>query len=185
MSKERKWNSGWNSYADSVLSGWQLNAIFQWQSGRALDLGDRNVFFNGDPSKLRAEIISANADPSRKVFDVNGFYFNDAAVQDKGVVSSAKQRIDTRISLANNIRYFLSRLSGFRGQNLNLWDVSLMKKIMIVKGLQLELRGEFLNVFNHVQFNDSETNPTNSNFGRVTGQANLPRNVQIGLKLIF
>jgi len=36
-----------------------------------------------------------------------------------------------------------------------------------------------------VQFSDPQTNPTNANFGRVTEQANLPRNVQIGLKLIF
>ena len=28
-------------------------------------------------------------------------------------------------------------------------------------------------------------NVTNSNFGKLTGQTNLPRNVQIGLKLIF
>jgi hypothetical protein len=116
---------------------------------------------------------------------VSGFYFHDAAVRTNGVDDPAKQRADNRISLSNNLRYFPSRLPGFRGQNLNLWDISLLKKIRIVEGLHLELRGEFLNAFNHVQFNDPETNPTNANFGRVTGQANLPRNVQIGLKLIF
>jgi hypothetical protein len=36
-----------------------------------------------------------------------------------------------------------------------------------------------------VQFSDPQTNPTNAAFGRITDQANLPRNVQIGLKLIF
>ncbi len=183
--KSRKWGGGWNSYVDGVLGGWQLNAIFQWQSGRALDLGDRNVVYFGDPSKLRADITSANADPSRKVFDVGGFYFHDAAVQTNGVDDPVKQRADTRISLANNLRYFPSRLPGLRGQNLHLWDISVLKKIRILERLNLELRGEFLNAFNRVQFNDPETNPTNGNFGRVTSQANLPRNVQIGLKLIF
>lgn len=185
LGKGRKWGGGWNSYVDGMLGGWQLNAIYQWQSGRALDLGDRNVVFFGDPSNLRAEITSANADPTRKVFDVSGFYFHDATVQTNGVEDPAKQRTDTRISLANNIRYFPSRLSGLRGQNLNLWDISLLKKVRIVEGLDLELRGEFLNAFNHVQFSDPQTNPTNAAFGRVTDQANLPRNVQIGLKLIF
>jgi outer membrane receptor protein involved in Fe transport len=183
--KGRKWGNGWNSYVDGVLGGWQLNGIFQWQSGRPIDLRDRNVVYFGDPSDLRAEISSANADPARKVFDVSGFYFHDAAVRTNGVDDPAKQRNDNRISLSNNLRYFPSRLPGFRGQNLNLWDISLLKKIRIAEGLHLELRGEFLNAFNHVQFNDPETNPTNANFGRVTGQANLPRNVQIGLKLIF
>ena len=183
--KGRKWGGGWNGAVDGVLGGWQLNAIFQWQSGRPIDMRDRNIFYNGDPSKLGVEITSANADPSRKVFDVSGFYFHDAAVQTKGADDPAKQRNDQRISLSNNIRYFPSRLSGFRGQNLNLWDISLLKKVRIVEGLNLELRGEFLNAFNHVQFSDPQTNPTNAAFGRVTDQANLPRNVQIGLKLIF
>jgi hypothetical protein len=183
--KGRKWGAGWNRPLDAVLGGWQLNAIYQWQSGRPIDLRDRNVVYLGDPSKLRAEISSANADPSRKVFDVSGFYFHDAAVQTNGVDDPAKQRADQRIALNNNLRYFPSRLPGFRGQNLNLWDISIMKKIRIYERLQFELRGEFLNAFNHVQFNDPETNPTNGNFGRITSQANLPRNVQIGLKLIF
>lgn len=183
--KGRKFGSGWNSYVDGVLGGWQLNAIFQWQSGRAIDLAGRNVYYNGDASKLAAEITSANADPTRKVFDISGFYFHDAAVQTNGVDDPAKQRADSRIALANNIRYFPSRFSSFRGQNLNLWDISVLKKIKVYERLQLELRGEFLNAFNHVQFGDPETNPTNANFGRITSQANLPRNVQIGLKLIF
>jgi hypothetical protein len=183
--KGRKFGGGWNRYVDGALGGWQLNAIFQWQSGRALDLRDRNIVYFGDPSSLRAEITSANADPTRKVFDVSGFYFHDAAVKTNGVDDPAKQRADQRISLSNNLRYFPSRLPGLRGQNLNLWDISVLKKIRVFEGLQLELRGEFLNAFNHVQFNDPETNPTSSNFGRVTSQANLPRNVQIGLKLIF
>lgn len=183
--KGRKFGSGWNSYVDGVLGGWQLNAIFQWQTGRVLDLGSRNVVYFGDPSKLSADISSANADPTRKVFDISGFYFHDAAVQTNGVDDPAKQRADSRIALASNLRYFPSRLPGLRGQNLNLWDISVMKKIKIYERLTFELRGEFLNAFNHVQFNDPETSPTSANFGRVTSQANLPRNVQIGLKLIF
>ncbi|NOT58789.1 MAG: TonB-dependent receptor [Acidobacteria bacterium] len=183
--KGRKFGGGWNSYVDGVLGGWQLNGIFQWQSGRPLDLGGRNVYFNGDASQLAAAITSANADPTRKVFDVSGFYFHDAAVQTNGADDPVKQRADQRIALANNLRYFPTRFSGLRGQNLHLWDLSVMKKVKIYERLQLELRGEFLNAFNHVQFNDPETNPTSANFGRVTSQANLPRNVQIGVKLIF
>ncbi len=185
LGKGRRWGAGWNRAVDGVLGGWQAQAIYQWQSGRPLDLRDRNVYYNGDPSTLRTGISSANADPTRKVFDISGFYFHDAAVQTNGVDDPAKQRADTRIQLVNNLRYFPSRLPGFRGQNLNLWDISVIKNVKIYERLNLQLRGEFLNAFNHVQFNDPETNPTSANFGRITSQANLPRNVQIGLKLIF
>ena len=40
--KNRKWGGGWNGALDGVLGGWQLNAIFQWQSGRPIDLGDES-----------------------------------------------------------------------------------------------------------------------------------------------
>jgi Carboxypeptidase regulatory-like domain len=183
--KGRRWGSSWKNLVNGFLGGWQLNGIFQWQSGRPIDMGDRNIVYFGDPSKLRAQINSKNADPALRVFDTSGFYFHDTAVQTNGIDDPVKQRADMRIRLEHNIRYFPTRLPGFRGQNLHLWDVSVMKKVQISEGLNLELRGEFLNAFNHVQFSNPETNPTNASFGRVTDQANLPRNVQIGLKLIF
>jgi hypothetical protein len=181
--KGRKWGSGWSRYLDGLLGGWQLNGIFQWQSGRPLEMG--NIFYDGDPSKLRAEVNSENADITRSAFDTSGFYFHDARVQTNGVDDPVKQRSDRRIRLEDNIRYFPSRLPGFRGQNVHLWDLSVMKKVRISEGLNLELRGEFLNAFNHVQFNNPNTSPTSTSFGMVTQQINLPRSVQIGLKLVF
>jgi len=101
------------------------------------------------------------------------------------VVDPAKQRADQRIRLVNNIRTFPSRIDGFRRQPLSLWDLSLIKNFSITEKIRMQLRGEFLNAFNHPQFGDPNTDPTSSNFSKVTGQNNLPRNIQIGLKLVF
>jgi hypothetical protein len=181
--KGRKWGSDWNGFVDAIVGGWQAQGVYQWQSGRPIDLGDRNIYFNGDPSQLlRTDISGKTVDAT---FGTTGFYFTDAAVQTNGVVDPAKQRADNRIRLGSNIRYFPSRLSGFRRQNLDLWDLSLIKNFSITEKLKFQLRGEFLNAFNHPQFGDPNTDPTNTNFGKVTSQSNLPRNVQIGLKLIF
>src|SRR5262249_48197796 len=111
--------------------------------------------------------------------------YADAAVQINGQVDRGRQRADERIRLANNIRTFPSRLPGFRSQPLNLWDISIIKKWPIRETMNFQLRGEFLNAFNHPQFDNPNTDPTDSNFGKITGRNNLPRNVQIGLKLIF
>jgi hypothetical protein len=173
---------GENRFVDAIIGGWQMQGIYQWQSGRPIDLSDRNVFFNGDPSKLRANITGKTVDGT---FDTSGFYFSDAAVQTNGVVDPAKQRADTRIRLADNIRYFPTRIPGFRRQPLNLWDLSMIKNFAITETVKFQLRGEFLNAFNHPQFGDPNTDPTSSNFGKVTTQTNLPRNVQIGLKVVF
>jgi len=188
--KGRKWGASWNGFINAVAGGWQAQGIYQWQSGRPIDLSDRNVFFNGDPSKLRSNITGKTVDGT---FDTSGFYFSDAQVQKidpitrqpTGEVDPAKQRADSRIKLERNIRTLPTRLPGFRRQPLNLWDLSLIKNFSITEGIKFQLRGEFLNAFNHPQFGDPNTDPTSSNFGKVTSQSNLARNVQIGLKLIF
>jgi Carboxypeptidase regulatory-like domain len=186
----RRWGANWNGIVNALIGGWQAQGIYQWQSGRPIDLDERDIYFSGDPSKLRTEIRGETVDVT---FDKSGFYFNDAAVQTNGVVDPAKQRTDPRINLtfnaANNpvvhLRTLPSRLAGFRRQPLNLWDLSVIKNFSITERFKFQLRGEFLNAFNHPQFGDPNTDPTSSNFGRVTSQSNLPRNVQIGLKLIF
>ncbi|HKC62903.1 MAG TPA: hypothetical protein VKB86_04665 [Pyrinomonadaceae bacterium] len=178
--KNRRWGARWNSFEDAILGGWQLQAIWQAQDGRPLDLG--NLYFNGDPSKLKVKISGSTVDAA---FDTSGFYFTDALVQTNGVVDPAKQRNDPRIRLAFNLRTFPSHLSNFRSQPLNLWDISLIKNFLFTDATRLQLRGEFLNAFNHPQFNNPILDPTSTNFGRITSQANLPRNIQLGIKLIF
>ncbi len=106
-------------------------------------------------------------------------------MQTNGVVDPVKQRADTRIQLTTNYRTLPSRFSMFRGDALNLWDLSVSKNFSITETVKFQLRGEFLNAFNKVIFDNPNLTTNNTNFGKITGQANLPRDVQIGLKLIF
>ena len=142
-----------------------------------------NVYYNGDITKLKTDVKSGNIDGA--VFDVSGFYFHDASVQTNGVDDPVKQRADPRISLVSNYRTLPSRFSGFRGDNLNLWDLSVSKNLSFTEKVKLQLRGEFLNDFNTPNFASPNLTPSSSSFGKITGQNNLARNVQIGLKLIF
>ena len=178
----RQFGADSNGIINTLIGGWQFQGIYQYQSGRPIDLSDRNIYFNGDPKKLSAHITGNTVDGT---FDTSGFYFTDAPVQTNGVVDPAKQRADQRIRLVNNIRTFPSRIDGFRRQALSLWDLSLIKNFSITEKVRVQLRGEFLNAFNHPQFGDPNTDPTSSNFSKVTSQNNLPRNIQIGLKLVF
>jgi hypothetical protein len=178
--RARRWGANWGGAANAVFGGWQVQGIWQAQSGRPLDLG--NLYFGGDPGTLRTNI---DGEHSGAVFDTSGFYFTDASVRTNGALDPAKQRNDPRIRLAFNTRTLPSRLPGFRGQPLNLWDISFIKNFLFTETARLQLRGEFLNAFNHPQFNNPVLDPASSNFGRVTSQANLPRNIQLGIKLIF
>lgn len=178
----RKFGTNWHRAFDLVAGGWQVQGIWNWQTGRPnMTLG--NVYYNGDITKLKTSVKSSNVDGT--VFDTSGFYFNDAAVQTNGVIDPSKQRNDPRIQLGSNVRVLPSRWASFRGQGLNLWDLSVSKNFTITETIKFQLRGEFLNAFNTPVFNNPNLDPRNANFGKVTSQANLARNVQIGLKLIF
>ena len=175
----RRWGGG-NSLKNALVGNWSVQAIGQFQSGIPIDFG--NVYFNGDMSSLKTS-YSDNTD--LPVFDVSGFYFHDAAVQTNGVDDPVRQRADSRIQLASNIRTFPSRIDGVRSPALKTWDISLVKQVGIKGRVRAQLNIEILNAFNQVYFNNANTTPTNVNFGKVTSQNNLPRELQIAWKLVF
>jgi len=178
----RRWGGSASGVTNALIGGWSVNAIGQLQSGRPLDFAGNNIYFNGDLNALKAT-YSRNVDVP--VWDLSGFYFHDAAVQTNGVDDPVKQRADTRIRLANNIRYFPSRIDGIRSPFLNLWDISIVKQVQLGGGMRAQFNIEFLNAFNAVVFNDANTDPTNASFGKVTSQNNLPRDIQLAAKIVF
>jgi len=162
--------------------GFSVQGIGQFQSGQPISFHDRNIYFNGDLASLKTDY---SGDTNQPVFDISGFYFHDAAVQTNGVDDPAKQRADQRIRLTNNLRYFPSRIDGLRGQRLNLWDLSIVKQLPIKGRVRAQLHAEFLNAFNRAVFANPNTDPTSADFGKVTSQNNLPRDIQLAVKLVF
>lgn len=198
----RHFGKDMNRAADLLIGGWQFAGIWNLQSGW-IPQNMGNVYYNGDITKVKTALKGSNIDGT--VFDISGFYFSDAAVRTNPTnpatpatlndpLDPVKQRADTRIRMNvtlnnintnSNIRVVPSRWNGLRGQGLNLFDLSLNKNFAVTETVKFQLRGEFLNAFNTPVFGNPNLDPTNANFGKVTGQNNLPRNVQIGLKLIF
>jgi hypothetical protein len=59
-----------------------------------------------------------------------------------------------------------------------------------VKGVDIgrvraQVHIELYNAFDNVFYNNPNLDPTNSNFGKVSSQNNVPRNIQIGTKIVF
>jgi hypothetical protein len=171
-----------NRFTDAFIGGWSVQAIGQLQSGQPIDLSGRNVYFSGDPASLKADY---SGDSNNPVFDISGFYFHDAAVQTNGVDDPVKQRADTRIRLANNVRYFPSKTDGLRSPKLNLWDISIIKQVRLSDRVRGQFHIEFLNAFNRAVYANPNTDPTNADFGKVTSQTNLPRDIQLAMKVVF
>ncbi len=178
--RTRRWASDANPVVNGLIGNWSVSFIWNWQSGRpALTMG--NVYYNGDITKLKVKYTN---DPTVPVFDTSGFYFHDAAVQTNGVDDPAKQRSDQRIQLASNIRTLPSRWDGLRTPRFTNWDMSFVKGLEFGR-VRAQLHIELYNAFNDVFFNNANLTPTSADFGKVSSQNNLPRNVQIGMKILF
>ncbi len=178
--KARRWGSAANPFVNALIGNWSVSAIWNWQSGRP-DLTMGNVYYNGDITKLK---IKYTDDPSVTVFDTSGFYFHDAAVQTNGVDDPAKQRADTRIQLASNIRTLPSKWNGLTTPRYTNWDMSFVKGFEFGR-VRAQVHIELYNAFNDVFYNNANLSPTSADFGKVTSQNNLPRNIQIGTKVLF
>ncbi|MFB3828052.1 MAG: TonB-dependent receptor domain-containing protein [Bryobacteraceae bacterium] len=179
----RRFGTGWNRVLDVFLGGWQMGGVYLIQSGRPLSPG--NLYFTGDPNKLVTTYDKRN--PGAPVFDTSGFYFHDAAVQTNGADNPVRQRTDSRIQLANNIRTLPSVFPDFRGDHINQIDASLVKNVHIVEPLRVQLRAELINVLNQVQFNTPSLNPASADFGKITASSQLsrPRTAQFGINITF
>ena len=77
------------------------------------------------------------------------------------------------------------RLPDIRNDGVYNWDLSLFKDFRITERVKIQFRGEFLNAFNTPRFSGPNTSVTSSTFGAITSQANAPRQIQFGLKLLF
>ncbi|MDP2998979.1 MAG: carboxypeptidase-like regulatory domain-containing protein [Bryobacterales bacterium] len=158
----RKFLSGISSVPQAVLGGWQLSYLYTYQSGLPISFG--NVILTGDLHDV----------PLPKDQRDNYRWFNTSVFNQK----SAEQ-------LASNVRTLSARFGGIRADAYNYSDVSLLKKAQLSEKLNLEFRCEAINVFNQKTFDIPNTTPTATTFGWVTAQKNVPRRLQLTLRLQF
>jgi hypothetical protein len=178
--RDRRWGSGAHPVVNGLIGNWSISFIQNWQTGRP-NLSMGNVYYDGDITKLKTKYTD---DPDQPVFDISGFYFHDATVQTNGVDDPAKQRADTRKDLTGNIRTLPQRWDGLRGPRYTNWDMSFVKGLQF-GNIRAQLHIELYNAFNDVFYNNPNLDPRNAEFGKVPNQNNLPRNIQIGTKIIF
>ncbi|MEO8131650.1 MAG: hypothetical protein ABI822_31440, partial [Bryobacteraceae bacterium] len=108
----------------------------------------------------------------------------DAHNVDKAFDVTQFNRISAQ-QLVSNRRTFPSRFSSLRQDSVQQVDFSIIKGFSITERLKLTYRCEFFNSTNRAIFNAPDLVPTSSTFGKITGQANTPRRIQMGLRLVF
>ena len=146
----------------TVISGWQLSAIYIYQSGVPLGWGD--VIFFGNSSA-----IMNGPHTIEQWFDTRA-----------GFATNAAQRP------ASHYRTWPFRFSNVRGPAMNNIDASINKKVRLTEsGWELQIRGEATNAFNRPLFGGPNTDQFAAGFGQITTTANYQRQLQFVARLSF
>ncbi len=165
-----------------VIGNWNLSWIYQAQSGRATDWGNR--FFNGDPNVLEG-LFKSDEMRSR---DLRQWF--DSSIAYRGTGALPANMFEGRASQqpgGYHVRVFPQRLNSLRTDGIRNWDVKI-ERIFPIKperGILAKFSVDLLNATNHTNFAAPNTDPTSGNFGRVTGQRGLPRVIQFNLRVEF
>jgi len=161
-------DAGWIS---TVLTGWQTYGIITLQSGRPFT------------AALLSEIDNSGTGRS-----ILGFGANDRP----NVVGNPNLDQRSPDRWFNTGAFAFPRPGTFGNSGRNTLDgpgyqnvnVSLLKNTNLSERINLQLRAEFFNLFNHPNFNLPDNFLGSPTFGRITS-ARDPRHVQFGVKLLF
>ena len=158
-----------NKYLNYIVGGWQVNGTAIANTGFPLQITQTNNNAALGSGAQRPNATGVNPSMPGTINDRLSAWFN------KGAFSVAPQF--TFGNLSRNITY--------RGPGLANVDASIFKTIALKEHYRAEFRLEALNLLNHPMFNNPNTNFSSASFGKITTQANLPRQMQLGLRLQF
>jgi hypothetical protein len=167
-----------NPVAGGLLNGWTVTGFHRIQSGSPLvfTMGT-DVAQNGilQPNGQYALLVpGTTADDVRRdhssTGDMVANYFNTAAFVPlsnvpRGIYGDAPRGLIYGPGDVNT-------------------DLAVMRYVALGAGVRLQLRGEFFNVFNQVNFGNPNTTLSSSSFGRITS-AGAGRQIQLAAKLIW
>jgi len=170
----KHWSAG-NSVINRMIEGWQISSITRWQTGRVfrLDSGNGGTVNANDPG---VELVGINAQQLQNMLEVRKvpgtpgqvFYFPASLI-------SGGTANPTFIKPCSAAGSFCQRLLLY-GPSFFREDMSIIKKTRITEKTNIEIRAEFLNAFNNINFlfggtagtSIASQTATSTSFGRIT-----------------
>ncbi len=161
--------NGGSKAVSRIVGGWEVTGIHQYQSGRPIVLSANNTLpiFNG---VLRPDVNVGVPKALSPSDPLAGLWINPAAFS-----------APTGLRLGTAAReYGDLRAPGYLNESFGL-----IKRTRLMENVNLTFRAEFFNAFNRTVFGAPVGNVSAGNFGRVTSQANTPRQGQLALRVDF
>ena len=164
----KRFGGNWSKGRDAILGQWQINGIGTLNSGLPLrfriNQNTSRSFGGGQrPNSTGQSAGLGSAKTLRRWFDPD--QFTRPAQYTFGNVGRVHPTL--------------------RDDFVEALDFSLFKNFRFRERWKVQFRAEAFNVFNHPVFGGPNTVFGNPNFGRVVGQANGPRQLQLALRLQF
>ncbi len=155
-----------------ILGGWELSGISSFISGSSFEVTQPN-----DPFLALG--------PNGLGINVDG----DIAIrpdQTAPIQRTKKQGqwFSTTSFTAASGHFGSEGSNPLLGPGVQNWDLASIKNVNLGEHLRFQLRGEYFNAFNHMNFSGVDAGLADANFGQVTS-AHEPRRIQIGAKLNF
>jgi hypothetical protein len=189
VGKGKKWLT--RGPAEKILGGWQLGWTYQYQTGFWADIYNsgsvrfwNNVFFYGDANDLSTlfKHDEARAANTLQWFDPN------IAYKGTGAIPAGFVGFDGRAANqpgTYQVRTFPKTLTALPVDNPRNWDLRIQKTFDIRERAKVIFSADALNVTNHTQFGGPDVNPVDAAFGTVSVQRNVPRFIELTLRIQF
>jgi hypothetical protein len=179
--RNKMWaNSGWES---RMFGGFQLSGSYEAQPGQLINFG--NAFFVGN---IKASSIKINHPVYHNDLGTGGSdyvqWLTPGTATATAVTTTNSDGTTTTTCTYSgsgfvtnsactptgyNLRVFPTRVNGVRQMGMNGADFNVQRTFPLVERMTLETTFNAYNVFNHQVMGGPNTNPTDPNFGRVTG----------------
>lgn len=172
VGREKRIGRGMHPIADSILGGWEVGGIMTLSSGfpigRNFITPDLTGAFGGSN---RSNLIGNPCLPTNR----------PRGEEISQWVNPAAFAAPEPYTFGNTPR----TLNGCRIDGQKNFDITIVKHFPIKETMRAEFRAEFFNAFNRPQFQAPNMTFGSASFGQVTVQENLPRVIQLALKLHF
>jgi hypothetical protein len=175
-----------NKVVRTMLGGWQITGIFQYQTGQPFKIQTSDDFagigpgsgnqiqyfwkyanFGKNPDYPKQFAAGGNADPAQYLT------VKDASGNSLFTPPAAGTMVKDRIR-----NYFYN-------PPFNNLNVGLFKEFRITESHRFLFRAEGFNVNNHPNWGGVDGNPRNGTFGKVTAKNDDRRNIQLSLRYSF
>jgi hypothetical protein len=167
-----------------IIGGWELEGTGRIQSGQLFDFG--NVNLAGMTMSDLRRMYGLHFDNANKIIyslppdvisnTIQAFNTSATSATGYGSLGAPAGKYLAPASNASCIQVYSGQCAPqnvfVTGPRFTRFDLSLVKRVNITERVNFELRGEFLNAFNNINFQNPTgsafTNPTSSTFGQIT-----------------